>query len=118
MSETSTILVSHPYPPTNSFEFENGEPCQIAVEFSEEGWRVLKDNRPTGYKPTGYLHVNDMSAESITDEVRDEIVKYYYQHPKNLPGIGATPQRQYMRGLSIDDRERIGNDGRSSLYAR
>jgi hypothetical protein len=36
---------------------------------------------------------------------------------KRLPSIGATPQRQYMRDLSIEEMEKIGNGGKQGYYA-
>lgn len=116
MPENTTVLISHPYVP-REVAMTMSEVCQITIEFTEDGWRVLKDNRPTGYNVCGYLHVIEgVSAEAVTDAVRDQIIRYYYNHPKNLPGIGATPQTQYMNGLTIEDRERIGNDGALSFY--
>jgi len=117
MKEKFTKLIAYPHPPTRSFFREHGEDCQIVVEFSETGFRVIKDNRPAGYRLSGYLHTYDGSASDITDAVRDQIIIYFFNHPDNLPGIGATPQRQYWTGLSRSEIENIGNDGRSAFYA-
>lgn len=113
MKSNSTKLASYPY------MVDRHKPqAEIIVEFSESGYRVLSDTRETGYNINGYLHCyDDLSAVEITDAVRDQIIKYYYNHPDNLPGIGATPQRQYMSGLSIEQRETIGNNGEQTFYA-
>ena len=89
----------------------------IIIEFTEDGWQVIEDTRKPDDKLTGYLHwYEDISANEITDAVRDQIIKYYYNHPRNLPGVGATPQKRYMQGLSIEERERIGNGGDAAYY--
>lgn len=89
----------------------------VIVEFTETGYVVVLDERkdPNGY--SGYLHYYEgSSAESVTEAVRDQMIKYFFTHPENLPGIGATPQQKYWDGLSITDIERIGNDGKQGLY--
>lgn len=90
----------------------------IIIEFTEDNWTVVEDTRSPDDNLRGYLHwYEDISAEEITDKVRDQIIKYYYNHPDNLPGVGATPQKRYMKGLSIEERERIGNSGNPAWYA-
>ena len=117
MKSKVTVLTAYPYMSPEARQALYPEVCQIAVEFTESGWRVIKDNRPLDYKLNGYLHIEDgVSSEEITDEVRDQIISYYYTHPRNLPGIGATPQAQYMSGVSIDERERIGNNSKRAFY--
>lgn len=118
MTSKVTILTAYPYTTPEVSRALYPEHCQIVVEFTESGYRVTKDNRPTGYNICGYLHIEDgVSADEITDAVRDQIIKYYFSHPQNLPGIGATPQTQYMSGLSLEERERIGNSGKRAFYA-
>ena len=114
----TTILTAYPYmiPEVGRALYPDG--CQIVIEFTETGYRVIKDNRPTGYNISGYLHIEDgVSAEEITDPVRDQIIKYYYNHPQNLPGIGVTPQRQYLKGIGHKEREAIGNNMEQGFYA-
>lgn len=84
------------------------------VEFSESGWTVLEDTRDINL---GYLHCYDDSAEEITDDCRNQIIRYIFAHQKGLPGVGATPQHRYFRGLNTADIERIGNDGKRAFYA-
>ena len=97
------------------------------MEFDESGWRVVKDTRSEG-SVGGYLHIGqiedgDISADEVTEKVRNNMIKYYYHHgsivfdnPKKLPALGATPQRRYMSDLSIEEREEIGNKGNIAFY--
>lgn len=94
---------------------------RIVIEFNEAGWHIVEDSRSSDHIG-GYLHIGDDSADEITEAVRDNIIKYMYQadrinSPQHLPGVGATPQHKYMKGLSIDDLEAIGNDGKRAFYA-
>jgi len=118
MNETSTRLYGYPVIGTG----------RIVVEFDESGWNIIEDTRSEG-SIGGYLHIGqnedgDISADAVTDQVRDSIIRYSYyinsiafNNPKNLPGIGASPQTQYMSGLSIAEREEIGNKGQRAFYA-
>jgi hypothetical protein len=45
------------------------------------------------------------------------MIKYLFNHDRNLPGIGAPPQWRYFKGLKTEDMERIGNDGKKAFYA-
>ncbi len=85
------------------------------VKFTENGWECLEDNRDC---KDGYLHISNDSADAITEPVRNQIVRYFYQHDKGLPGIGATAQQQYFIGLSREDMERIGAGGEVAYYNR
>jgi hypothetical protein len=73
MKETSTRLYAYPL-------FGTG---RIVVEFDESGWRVVEDTRSDDCIG-GYLHIGDreqgdISADEITEKVRDNIIKYMYQ---------------------------------------
>ena len=82
------------------------------IRFSEAGYEILHDG---GDK--SYLHVCDESALAVTDACRDQMLRYYYTHDRNLPGLGSTPQTLYFRGLTIDQCEAIGNSGQRAYYA-
>ncbi len=84
------------------------------VEITETGWRVLIDDRNT---KDGWLHICDLSAPAITEACRDQLLKYMYIPCTSVPGVGASPQRQYLAGMSLAERERIGNDGKRAYYA-
>lgn len=113
--QTTARLASYPYRPCNE------KTVEIVIEFGEHGWKVIKDTRDVNNswsKASGYLHwYADLSAPHITDEVRDQIAKYFFDHPDNLPSIGATPQQHYFRGMDISDLERIGNHSVRGYYA-
>jgi hypothetical protein len=83
------------------------------VEFTESGWAVIEDSREV---KVGYLHITEDSAEAITDACRDTMIRYFYQHDENTPGIGATPQKKYWGDLTREDLERIGNSGKRGYY--
>lgn len=118
MKETSTRLYGYPVIGTG----------RIVMEFAESGWSVAEDTRSEG-SVGGYLHIGqiedgDVSADEVTEKVRNNMVKYFFYHgsivfnnPKKLPALGATPQRQYMSELSIEEREAIGNKGNQAFYA-
>lgn len=110
MKEKSTRLYGHPIYGTG----------RIIIEFDENGWQVIEDTRSEGHIG-GYLHLgvaeDEVSSEEITNAVRDNIIKYMYKHPMDLPGLGATPQRQYFDKLTLNDLEAIGNDGEPCYYA-
>lgn len=102
MKATSTVLTAYGY-----------KYGKCVIEFTEKGYNVIEDNRDI---KVGYLHVyeNEGSANEITDLVRDQIIKYFYNHDIDLPGIGSTPQKLYMQGLTLSDREKIA--GVSKAY--
>lgn len=94
------------------------------IRFDEQGYEVIEDTVPRyihsfskGHFNGGYLHISDESAPVITDACRDQIVRYMFNRPRNLPGLGATPQHRYFQDLTTEDIERIGNDGKRSYYA-
>ena len=101
---------------------------RIVMEFDESGWRIIEDTRCKD-SVGGYLHIGsaedgDISADEVTEKVRNNIVKYFYYHgsivfqnPQRLPALGATPQKQYLSELSIEEREEIGNKGNRAFYA-
>ena len=91
----------------------NGAAEAYVVEFSEHGYRVVSDDRKN---QVSYLHLCDASADKITDACRNKIIKYMFDHPDNLPGIGKTAQHKYFGGLTATDIERIGNGGRKAYY--
>ncbi len=90
------------------------------VEFTETGYTVISDDRKV---KVGYLHVCDDSPETITEACRDQIIRYFFRPIRfdksadSLPTLGATTQRRYFAGLSIQDIERIGNNGERGFYA-
>lgn len=87
---------------------------ECVVRITESGYDVISDTRTVS---DGYLHLDDNSPEQITDALRDSMLRYFFNHPLNsTPGIGATPQK-YFRGLSILEREQIGNNGQRGTYA-
>lgn len=101
---------------------------RIVMEFDESGWCVVEDTRSDdsigGYLHIGQVEDGDVSADEVTEKVRNNMVKYFFYHggivfnnPKRLPALGATPQRQYMSELSMEEREKIGNKGNSAFYA-
>ena len=83
------------------------------VMFTESGYEVVSDARKV---KVGYLHINDDSSESITDECRNQIAKYMFNHPDNMPGLGRTAMEKYFVGLTKADVEAIGNDGKKAFY--
>jgi hypothetical protein len=103
--EKETVLTARSY---------FGGSCR--VKFTEDGYEILSDDREV---QEGYLHVYPESAEAITEACRDQIIKYFYSHDVwgGEPGLGASPQTQYFGGLSLSDREAIGNKGERGLYA-
>jgi len=113
MKEKKTLLYAAPVIGSGRF----------VMEFGEGYWKIIENT----YEPGaigGYLHVGPGSAEEITDEVRDTIIKYDYWYDEhifddaqNYRPIGATPQLKYMGNLSLRDKERIGNNGEKGIYA-
>ena len=83
------------------------------MRFTEDEFSVLSDCRKG---KDGYLHVFEDSAVAITDRVRNVIIKYFYNHDRGLPGIGATPQDKYFKGLTREQLEDIGNGGAKGYY--
>lgn len=90
-----------------------GGDCKI--KFTETGWEVLEDTRKV---KEGYLHIDEDSPEEISEKVCETLIKYFYQHISELPGIGATPQTKYLYMYSREERERIGNNGKRAFYNR
>jgi hypothetical protein len=96
----------------------------VSIKFDETGWEIVEDTRKDKGKSSGYLHcyfnsalVVPVSARAVTEAVRDQMIKYYYNHDIwSLPGIGATPQRRYFRDLTTEEREAIGNNGKKCYY--
>lgn len=89
-----------------------GGSCTIL--FDEIGWKVLNDTRQSNL---GYLHMCEESAPEITEKCRNSIIRYFYGHAPELPGLGASPQQAYWKNLSIKNIEDIGNNGKMSYYA-
>lgn len=94
-------------------DFYQGKIGEYVVEFSETGYKVISDTRQWS---GGYLHICEESAAAITEACRDQIVKYMFKHESGLPGLGATPQHRYFKGLTTEDVEKIGNDGKKAYY--
>lgn len=87
---------------------------QCTIEFSETGYTVLEDTRKAN---DGYLHLISDSPESITIACRSQLIKYFFNHPKELPGLGGTPQRRYFQNIKdINEFESIGNNGKKGVY--
>ena len=101
MAATSTILKA---------SVGRGE---CLVKFSESGYEVIKDNRDIR---VGYLHICTESSEQITDMCRDQIIKYMYNTPRKMPGIGTTVISKYFGGLTKAEAEAIGNGGKKVYY--
>jgi hypothetical protein len=101
--KTSTILKAYSYFGGNA-----------EVEIHEKGWGLLSDTREV---KDGYLHIFDGSAEEITDACRDMMIRYFFRHGSDMPGLGATPQQRYFSALSIEDIQIIGNEGCKAYYA-
>lgn len=90
---------------------------KAVVKFSEDGWEVVSDDRKA---QDGYLHL-DASApggipDDLTEPVKIQLMRYLYKHHHDLPGLGVPPQIKYFRGYSLDDVERLGNDGEHGYY--
>lgn len=83
------------------------------IKFTESGWEVLEDSREV---KDGYLHVDDESPEEISEKVCETLIKYFYQHDMELPGIGSTPQEKYLRNYTREEREKIGNNMGKVFY--
>jgi hypothetical protein len=116
--ENSTILKAC----GDSFEYGvDGGEC--IIEFTETGYNIIKDTRATHkidflneeFKG-GYLHICEESAEEITEACRNQIIKYFYNHDKLLPGLGATVTERYFKGLTREEAEKIGNEGKKAFY--
>jgi hypothetical protein len=98
---------------------------RVSIKFDGTGWEIIGDTRKDKGKSSGYLHcyfdsvpAAPVSARAVTEAVRDQMIQYYYNHDiRSLPGIGATPQARYFRGLTIEEKEAIGNNGKKSYYA-
>jgi hypothetical protein len=110
VQETSTTLVAYP-----GYPFKG----RAVVRFTEAGWELVEDTRDT--TGVGYLHCyfegDYVAAKTVTEKVRNNIIRYFFKHELSLPGLGASPQEQYFQGLSREDRETIGNDGVKAYYA-
>jgi hypothetical protein len=91
---------------------------ETVIRFDDDGYTVVKDtaDRIRG-RHVGYLHICEQSAPVVTDACRDQMIRYLFDHPPDLPGLGSTPQRRYFAGLSSADLERIGNGGKTAYYA-
>lgn len=85
------------------------------VKFTESGYEVLCDTRKC---KDGYLHVSDGAPEAVTPAVAEQLIKYFYNHKAELPGLGATPQSKYLAGYTLAQREAIGNGGKRAYYNR
>ena len=90
---------------------------KAVVKFSEDGWDVVSDDRKAQDR---YLHL-DASApggipDDLTEPVKIQLMRYLYKHHHDLPGLGVPPQIKYFRGYSLDDVERLGNDGEHGYY--
>jgi len=105
--------------------FEKGLNYECVIEFTENGYNILKDTIPThriewlnkDKKAVSYLHICEESAEEITEACRNQIVKYLYTHNNDMtPGLGATITEKYFKGLTRDEAESIGNDGKKMYY--
>lgn len=91
-----------------------GGTCE--VKFDENGWELINDTRNG---KDGYLHVADNAPEEITEKLCKNLIKYIYQHEAGIfPGLGATPQSKYLSGYSVEEKEKIGNNGKRAFYNR
>lgn len=117
MKEESTRLFGYPIIGTG----------RIVMEFDASGWRIVEDTRSTdsigGYLHIGRMEDGDVSADEITEAVRNNMIKYYYYHgrivfnnPQRLPALGATPLSKYMDDLSYEEMQQIGNGGKRAIY--
>lgn len=86
----------------------------MTVRFDESGWQIVADTRKVS---DGYLHIDDTSPADITRALRDTLIRYLYSHGPDMPGLGRTVQVRYFAGLSLAEREAIGNNGRHGVYA-
>lgn len=68
----------------------------------------------------GYLHLDAAAPggipDDLTEPVKIQLMRYLYKHHPDLPGLGGTPQAKYFSGYSLDDVERLGNDGERGYY--
>ena len=105
--------------------FEKGLNYEYVIEFTENGYNILKDTIPThrierlnkDKKAVSYLHICEESAEEITETCRNQILKYLYTHDNDMtPGLGATVIERYFKGLSRAEAEKIGNEGKKAYY--
>lgn len=91
----------------------------IEIEFSPAGWRILKDERKDKNDVfCGYLMDTEDAPQTADPAACESLIKYFFDHPKTLPGVGEFVQKRYLKNYSIQDRERIGNDGEEGLYAQ
>ncbi len=86
---------------------------ECIIEFNETGFEIIKDDRQC---KDGYLHIINESANEITEACRNQIVQYFYNHSREAPGIGATATDRYFKGLTRDEAEKIGNEGKKAFY--
>nr|DAF38622.1 MAG TPA: hypothetical protein [Caudoviricetes sp.] len=90
---------------------------KAVVKFTERGWDVLSDDRKV---KDGYLHLDAAAPggipDDLTEPVKIQLMRYLYKHHHDLPGLGVPPQAKYFRGYSLDDLERLGNDGERGYY--
>ena len=75
------------------------------VKFTESGWELLEQNP----KNRGYLHVNYDSPDYITDKLKEVVMTYWADHPREWPGLGGTPQTKYELSCSEFNKKRTGN---------
>lgn len=104
MKATEIILKADSY---------SGGACE--VKFNESGWELINDTRNC---KDGYLHITNDAPEEITEKLCEILIKYLYQHEAGMPGLGATPQSKYLSGYSIEEMEKIGNNGKRAFYNR
>ena len=90
---------------------------KAVIKFTEGGWDVLSDDRKV---KDGYLHLDAAAPggipDDLTEPVKIQLMRYLYKHHPDLPGLGVTPQAKYFSGYSLDDVERLGNDGERGYY--
>lgn len=100
---------------TFSAEDHVGGRCRI--KFSEEGYTVLEFSPKSVLGGVNdYLHVGEGAPEEITEACRNQIIKYFFNHPDSFPGVGASIQTAYFLGLTTEEMERIGNNGERAYY--
>jgi hypothetical protein len=98
----------------------NYEGQSATVKFDEEGFKILEDNREC---KTGYLHIYDdlPTPDKISDKLLNVLLQYRYKKVdflgENPPPLGATVLNKYFKHLSLEEMEKIGNDGKKAFYA-
>lgn len=116
MKQPSTILTT--------FKLEDEGVCKI--RFTEKGWRVISSTLEAEEMRESFLHLTEESAAEITEACRDQIIRYRFCQwnkekkgsPKVFPGLGESVEKKYLKGLSHDEQERIGNGGKKSGFWR